>query len=213
MKLKINTNLLFALSISVLVLASCSSNSGLTVSKRHYRSGYEIAWKSNKKADKKQVLQQQKQEDMALIQQYEINNNSVTAIAECNSDYKSNATLQPITNTKVTAPSKTKSIKTVLNSDTYNSYSNDVTASEKVSSEKEKTITTKQEKKKGFFKSMFRSGGGDMPKWAEIILCIILPPLPVGLRFGIGSQFWISLVLTLLFWIPGVVYALIICNS
>ncbi len=37
-----------------------------------------------------------------------------------------------------------------------------------------------------------------------------LPPLAVALKFGIGTEFWISILLTLLFWIPGVIYALIL---
>ena len=44
-----------------------------------------------------------------------------------------------------------------------------------------------------------------------VILAILLPPLAVYLHEGvINSRFWISLILTLLFWIPGVIYALII---
>jgi len=47
--------------------------------------------------------------------------------------------------------------------------------------------------------------------WLLIILCILLPPLAVYLHEGeINSKFWISIVLTLLFWIPGVIYALIV---
>ena len=42
-----------------------------------------------------------------------------------------------------------------------------------------------------------------------IILAILIPPLAVGLLYGIGTEFWISLVLTLLFIVPGIVYALI----
>ncbi len=42
-----------------------------------------------------------------------------------------------------------------------------------------------------------------------IILAILIPPLAVGLLYGIGTEFWISLILTLLFIIPGIVYALI----
>ena len=43
------------------------------------------------------------------------------------------------------------------------------------------------------------------------ILAILLPPLAVYLKEGtINNRFWISLVLTLLFWIPGVVYALLV---
>jgi uncharacterized membrane protein YqaE (UPF0057 family) len=44
-----------------------------------------------------------------------------------------------------------------------------------------------------------------------IILCILLPPLAVYLKEEeINSKFWISLLLTLLFWIPGVIYALLV---
>lgn len=44
-----------------------------------------------------------------------------------------------------------------------------------------------------------------------VILAILLPPLAVYLHQGeINTKFWISLVLTLLFWLPGVIYALIV---
>jgi uncharacterized membrane protein YqaE (UPF0057 family) len=44
-----------------------------------------------------------------------------------------------------------------------------------------------------------------------VILAILLPPLAVYLHEGeINTRFWISLILTLLFWLPGVIYALII---
>ncbi|HYE54856.1 MAG TPA: YqaE/Pmp3 family membrane protein [Chitinophagaceae bacterium] len=44
-----------------------------------------------------------------------------------------------------------------------------------------------------------------------VILAILLPPLAVYLHQGeVNTKFWISLLLTLLFWLPGVVYALIV---
>jgi uncharacterized membrane protein YqaE (UPF0057 family) len=44
-----------------------------------------------------------------------------------------------------------------------------------------------------------------------VILAILLPPLAVYLHQGeINSKFWISLLLTLLFWLPGVIYALVV---
>ena len=41
-----------------------------------------------------------------------------------------------------------------------------------------------------------------------IILAILLPPLAVFLMSGLGRDFWINLILTLLFWVPGVVHAI-----
>lgn len=43
-----------------------------------------------------------------------------------------------------------------------------------------------------------------------IIITILLPPLGVALVFGLSTEFWISLILTLLFYIPGLIYSLVI---
>lgn len=44
-----------------------------------------------------------------------------------------------------------------------------------------------------------------------VIIAILLPPLAVYLHEGvINNKFWLSLLLTLLFWLPGVIYALIV---
>lgn len=41
----------------------------------------------------------------------------------------------------------------------------------------------------------------------RIVLAILLPPLGVFLQVGIGPQFWINILLTLLGYIPGIVHA------
>jgi uncharacterized membrane protein YqaE (UPF0057 family) len=41
----------------------------------------------------------------------------------------------------------------------------------------------------------------------RILLAILLPPLGVFLQVGIGPQFWINILLTLLGYIPGIVHA------
>ena len=44
-----------------------------------------------------------------------------------------------------------------------------------------------------------------------VILALLLPPLAVYLHEGeVNNRFWLSLILTLLFFIPGVIYALIV---
>lgn len=44
-----------------------------------------------------------------------------------------------------------------------------------------------------------------------VILAILLPPLAVYLHQGeINNKFWIALILTLLFFVPGIIYALIV---
>jgi uncharacterized membrane protein YqaE (UPF0057 family) len=43
-----------------------------------------------------------------------------------------------------------------------------------------------------------------------IVLNILLPPLAVFLQHGLGSAFLISILLTLLAWLPGVIHAFIV---
>lgn len=42
----------------------------------------------------------------------------------------------------------------------------------------------------------------------RIILAVLLPPLGVFLQVGLGSQFWLNVLLTLLGYIPGIVHAI-----
>lgn len=44
----------------------------------------------------------------------------------------------------------------------------------------------------------------------RIILAIFLPPLGVFLQEGLGGQFWINVILTILGYIPGIIHALYI---
>ncbi|MBX3403634.1 MAG: YqaE/Pmp3 family membrane protein [Phycisphaeraceae bacterium] len=43
-----------------------------------------------------------------------------------------------------------------------------------------------------------------------VIIAILLPPLAVGLKEGIGLHLILNIVLCLLFWIPGLLHALYI---
>lgn len=46
----------------------------------------------------------------------------------------------------------------------------------------------------------------------EIILAIILPPLAVGLRYGLGGKFWLNVLLTIIGWLPGVIHAFVVLS-
>ncbi len=47
----------------------------------------------------------------------------------------------------------------------------------------------------------------------RIILSVLIPPLGVFLQVGLGGQFWLNVLLTLLGYIPGVVHAIYIILS
>ncbi len=47
-----------------------------------------------------------------------------------------------------------------------------------------------------------------MSKIILIILAILLPPLAVFLKSGVGKDLLINLILCILFWLPGILHAL-----
>lgn len=47
----------------------------------------------------------------------------------------------------------------------------------------------------------------------RILFSILIPPLGVFLQVGIGLQFWINILLTLLGYVPGVIHAIWIITT
>ena len=71
---------------------------------------------------------------------------------------------------------------------------------------KERIAAVKKE-----IKNYKENGYADDQTILYAIVAILLPPLAVYLHQGeINTKFWISLILSLIFWIPGVVYALLV---
>ena len=59
------------------------------------------------------------------------------------------------------------------------------------------------------------AAGGGMPKWAYILLVILgLGFIPIGVMSNwTGNDWWINILLTLCFWIPGVIHGLIVMKK
>lgn len=47
----------------------------------------------------------------------------------------------------------------------------------------------------------------------KILLAILLPPVGVFLEVGIGPQFWINILLTILGYLPGIIHAIFVIAS
>jgi uncharacterized membrane protein YqaE (UPF0057 family) len=80
-------------------------------------------------------------------------------------------------------------------------------------SRKEKRALAREAKKEiKLFKAEKRRGNdGSTNTLLLVIVAILLPPLAVYLHEGeINNRFWIDLLLTLLFYLPGLIYALVI---
>ena len=41
-----------------------------------------------------------------------------------------------------------------------------------------------------------------------VVLAVLLPPLAVYLKKGVCTDFWINIVLSLIFYVPGIIHAL-----
>lgn len=75
--------------------------------------------------------------------------------------------------------------------------------------ERKSRITEAKKAVKDFRKN--KSADADTNTLLLCILAILLPPLAIYLKEGeINSKFWIGLLLTLLFWLPGIIYALLV---
>lgn len=55
-----------------------------------------------------------------------------------------------------------------------------------------------------------KANGADVSTLLLVIIAILLPPLAMALYDGISTRFWISLLLTLLFYLPGLIYTLVV---
>ncbi|KAG0473441.1 hypothetical protein HPP92_010027 [Vanilla planifolia] len=50
-------------------------------------------------------------------------------------------------------------------------------------------------------------------RFVYIILAIFIPPLPVFLKYGCKEKFWLCLLLTLFFFLPGMIYAIYVLTK
>jgi uncharacterized membrane protein YqaE (UPF0057 family) len=53
-----------------------------------------------------------------------------------------------------------------------------------------------------------RPGGKQKMDLLRIIMSVIIPPLGVFFQVGLGAQFWINILLTLLGYFPGLIHAI-----
>lgn len=181
------------LAIAIL-LSSCSS---LGLTKRKYRKGYHwsIA-KSSSTPEKTNSLvanPQQKKEPILSSQKTDLSTES----------------LIPVSFSKISTTQTERELKpTSFNHKTgkLNSETNPLIASQKLIKSK-KTLKSIPVRPK--------SSPSSKSKTNDIILilcCLFIPPLAVFLlQDDITVDFWIDLVLCLLLWIPGVVFAFLVC--
>ena len=55
-----------------------------------------------------------------------------------------------------------------------------------------------------------KEGDTDTDTLLLVIIAILIPPLAMAIYDGITGRFWLSLLLTLLFYLPGLIYTLVV---
>ena len=50
--------------------------------------------------------------------------------------------------------------------------------------------------------------GGAFHECHQIILALLIPPVAAFLTVGIGLHFWLNILLSIFFWVPGMIHAI-----
>ncbi|MBY0481930.1 MAG: YqaE/Pmp3 family membrane protein [Chitinophagaceae bacterium] len=110
--------------------------------------------------------------------------------------------------------SKNDTSSAYLSKDDEKMVKNAVKAFRSLSKEEKKSRMTEAKMMLKEYKAAKVNEDADTNTVLLAILAILLPPLAVYLHEKtINTKFWISLILSLLFWLPGVIYALIVVLS
>ena len=197
---------ILSLALITLILGSCSTSSDLTdtsvLKKRRYMKGYQVNIKGiNHETKRSSVTTEMESVEAKPINAMKSDNMAQASLSSeiTEADMKPNPITpfakESTTSKKAERETKTTPFKTQIETSKQSSKHQ---VSKRYRSNSNLVVPAN---------TAVASGGESFLLY--IILAIILPPLAVGLLYGIGLEFWISLVLTIIFWVPGMIYALI----
>ena len=205
---------LFTIALSVLILASCSTSldvvDGGMFQKRKYNKGFHIN-KSKKIATPKAV-----ENDVELTKvNLEEKSTSKTEIVTNNEVITNNVEQKTNVISVSNEQKETQISKNEVVSSTLENIDND-----KPNLSDSKTRNNKLGNSRNII-SYAKSTKFEKSETSQImtdtlllvIIAIFIPFLAVGLYEGITNRFWISLLLTLLFFLPGMIYAILVVTG
>lgn len=195
-----NTFKLLAIAaFSALFMTSCAES--MSIHKKRYSKGYFIA--SSKKIKSSETIAKAENTNVEKTQKNsEVKHTEVTISSnETVTTPTINETFVADNSTSVTiTPNKVKATFHV----TEKPVAIENTA---ISTTSHISILNKKDLRRELRKSKV---SGDDKMVLYVLLSIFIPPLAVYLQRDLGTDFWINLILTLLFWVPGVIHALLI---
>ncbi len=202
------TNLFIAIAV---VFASCSTS--VEIAKRTFNNGYYVHVITNKKvesAKENNEVAKKNPENVSIPDMKD--NNTKNSYSDIQNVKSINSVAEITKNTIENSTVASMDKKPVLSSKKNISFKPEETNSVKSSKADFKTsrnIMSVKETRKFIRHNLFHHS--DVPTIVLILLCIFLPFIAVGLVDDWGIRFLISIVLTLLFWFPGIIYAFIVC--
>jgi uncharacterized membrane protein YqaE (UPF0057 family) len=177
------------------ILSSCNNLSSLSITKRHYRSGYYVDFGQRKlpsSALPGTAKLSIKTIDVTKPLAITTNQNNPSTVSELKTPE-----IKPIVPQKnALKEEEVKFNKTTSNISISNSGVQNLSSATFRSNEAESEVQARVDV--------------DVPLVVIILCAIFIPPLGVGLMYGIHSYFWIDLLLTFLFFIPGMIFALVV---
>ena len=205
--MKKSTLFILTLAFLGLILGSCSTSSDLSNSsvlkKRRYLKGYQVNIRGSHKATKRDEVTARTEPVAPRPAR------TLTANTPADPVFTAQASATPVlTDADLDAPSTETSFSGAKPETTPESAAKAPIAQYAPDREKHfKSAPSYASPAVRGTASASASDGGSLVLY--IILAILLPPLAVGLLYGIGPEFLISLLLWLLLYIPGLIYALI----
>jgi uncharacterized membrane protein YqaE (UPF0057 family) len=184
---------LFLFSVIAGVLASCSS---VEIAKRQHRSGYYVSFGNKTEVNKTETKENQS------VAQHEVAETSIEAqeVEVVNNVDASEVVENNVVNNQKNELTPSKSSKQNLFTQNLNE--------EKVESKKSNFV---QKLAKKSIVSKLSKPTNDIMLLILVILAIFLPPIAVGLKTNWSLiPLLISIILTLLFWLPGIIHALLV---
>jgi uncharacterized membrane protein YqaE (UPF0057 family) len=180
----------FALLALIIVLGSCSKNNQTAFHKRKYQPFFAKA--KGAKLDKPKEL------ELVARESFEVVSNQITKVENASADQNETQPSQvaiesmqkPSINTKLMLNSLSKKMNTQVENPISESIPADNKGIEQVVSNESLPVSI------------------DSDEMLVLMLILsIIPPLAVFLLFGFKLEFWISLLLTIILWLPGFIYA------
>ncbi|HSY76293.1 MAG TPA: YqaE/Pmp3 family membrane protein [Bacteroidia bacterium] len=198
------------LATSILLIAgtalfSTNSNAqGITITKRHYNHGFYVDFGSKKKTETKASIVQTEKQNITSAE-----SNTINTISLGNNDVSEQMTLVPVSNVCVIKERTNKHIATRNHiaaklSNVQLSNNNDKVAIMPLSASDDFNASVS---------SSNSSNDSGISMLLLVIITILIPFLGVGLAKGVHGEFWLDLLLTLLFYVPGLIYGLIVVLS